>query len=170
LNSPGIGSWIRSVVLRVVEAPSVVPSSRPRNGSESVKSDVYEEPKAEDLYPTVTPEKAKHFFDSPDGFGEWFLFISTTALKHLREMRRADQNMFGIVEKKIKELSNGFFSDSNQKRLGGGDDIPIFEAKMTSDTRLVYRIDLQVDPDLQVGCRASRPTCPSHPFHSWIDK
>ncbi|KAF9521004.1 hypothetical protein BS47DRAFT_1403856, partial [Hydnum rufescens UP504] len=62
----------------------------------------------------------KHVFDSPDGFGEWFLFISTNALKHLHEIRRGDQNMFGIVGKKIKELSHGLFSGSNQKRLGAG--------------------------------------------------
>jgi hypothetical protein len=121
---------------------------RPRGGSESAIS---EEPKVDDPYPTVTPEKAKYFFDSPNGFGEWILLISTTALKHLREIRRADQRVFGIVQRKIKQLSNGFFSVSNQKRLGDADDIPIFEAKMTSDSRLVYQIDLQVDPDFQVG-------------------
>jgi hypothetical protein len=41
---------------------------------------------------------------------------------------------------------------------------------MTSDSRLVYKIELQVDSDLQVGCRPLRPMCPSHPFCSLIDK
>lgn len=37
-----------------------------------------------------------------------------------------------------RELSKGHFSDDNQKRLTGSDnEIPIFEAKMTSDSRLV---------------------------------
>lgn len=40
------------------------------------------------------------------------------------------------------ELSHGFFSDSNQKQLaGGGNQIPIFEAKMAGDLRLIYQID-----------------------------
>ena len=114
----------------------------------------------DDPYPSVTPEKAKASFDSPDGFGDWSLFISTAAVKHLREIRRADQKMFKIIQKKIKELSHGFFSDDNNKRLeGGGDDVAIFEAKMTSDSRLVYQIDLQADPDLQVGRCALRSFC-----------
>jgi hypothetical protein len=59
--------------------------------------------------------------------------------------------MFRIVQKTIHELSHGIFSPDNQKRLeGGGNDVSIFEAKMTSDTRLVYQIDLQADEDLQV--------------------
>jgi hypothetical protein len=37
-----------------------------------------------------------------------------------------------------RELSNGHFSDDNQKRLNGSNaDIPIYEAKMTRDSRLV---------------------------------
>lgn len=37
-----------------------------------------------------------------------------------------------------RELSNGHFSDDNQKRLTGSqNEIPIYEAKMTRDTRLV---------------------------------
>lgn len=37
-----------------------------------------------------------------------------------------------------RELSKGHFSDDNQKRLNGPDiDIPVFEAKMTRDSRLV---------------------------------
>lgn len=37
-----------------------------------------------------------------------------------------------------RELSNGHFSNDNQKRLNGHQtDIPIYEAKMTRDSRLV---------------------------------
>jgi len=44
------------------------------------------------------------------------------------------------------ELSHGFFSASNQKKLLGQDtDIPVFEAKMERDTRLVYTIDCVMD-------------------------
>lgn len=102
--------------------------------------------------PTIAPDRAQQaFIDSPDGFGEWNIFISGAAVKHLREFRRADQKIFHIVQKKIKELSCGFFSASNQKRLvGGDDDIAIFEAKMTGDLRLVYQIDLQSDATVKV--------------------
>lgn len=41
-----------------------------------------------------------------------------------------------------RQLSIGFFSESNQKRLIGQDsEVPVYEAKMTNDTRLVYIID-----------------------------
>jgi hypothetical protein len=37
-----------------------------------------------------------------------------------------------------RELSNGHFSDDNQKRLNGPSvEVPIYEAKMTRDQRLV---------------------------------
>lgn len=39
-----------------------------------------------------------------------------------------------------RELSRGHFSEDNQKRLtGAGPEVPIFEAKMTRDSRLVVR-------------------------------
>jgi hypothetical protein len=50
------------------------------------------------------------------------------------------------------ELSQGFFSASNQKKLLGQDsDIPVFEAKMERDTRLVYTIDCVMDASGKVG-------------------
>ena len=53
-------------------------------------------------------------------------------------MHRIHQDSINIV---YRELSKGHFSDDNQKRLGGTDaGIPIFEAKMTRDTRLVVRL------------------------------
>ena len=38
-----------------------------------------------------------------------------------------------------RELSNGHFSADNQKRLNGtsAEDVPVFEAKMSRDLRLV---------------------------------
>jgi hypothetical protein len=92
-------------------------------------------------YPMVQPMKAALYFDSAEGFGEWRILMSTKAEKSLREARRHDANVFKIIIKKIKELSNGHFSDDNQKRLTGpSTEIPVFEAKMTRDTRLVVCI------------------------------
>ncbi|OAX33885.1 hypothetical protein K503DRAFT_786167 [Rhizopogon vinicolor AM-OR11-026] len=99
-------------------------------------------------YPMVQPMKAALYFDNADGFGEWRILISTEGYKNLREYRRADEKIFRIIVKKIKQLSNGHFSDDNQKRLNGPDaGIPIHEAKMTRDLRLVYQVDCVPDHD-----------------------
>ncbi|KAF4623894.1 hypothetical protein D9613_001576 [Agrocybe pediades] len=93
-------------------------------------------------FPMVQPMKAALYFDSVDGFGEWRILISTRADRDLRDARRKNTKLFKIIIKKIKELSQGHFSDDNQKRLNGSNtEIPIYEAKMTGDTRLVYQID-----------------------------
>ncbi|KAI6165391.1 hypothetical protein EDD17DRAFT_226022 [Pisolithus thermaeus] len=99
-------------------------------------------------YPTVQPMKAALYFENADGFGEWRILIGTNATKKLREFRRNDAKKFKIVVKKIKELSNGQFSDDNQKRLDGArSGVPVFEAKMQRDLRLVYQIDCVPDHD-----------------------
>jgi hypothetical protein len=108
----------------------------------------------------IQPMKAALYFESVEGFGDWRIFISTSADRDLREARRSDQKRFDIYVKKIRyscsttvarlftgtpfrELSNGHFSDDNQKRLTGSDnDIPVYEAKMTRDSRLVVRGDM----------------------------
>ncbi|TFK88273.1 hypothetical protein K466DRAFT_598787 [Polyporus arcularius HHB13444] len=101
-----------------------------------------EEPELKIALPPVLPMKAALYFDSADGFGEWRILISTRADRDLRQARRRDAKTFAIFVKKIKELSKGHFSDDNQKRLTGLDvEIPIYEAKMTGDTRLVYQVD-----------------------------
>ncbi|KAK0198135.1 hypothetical protein F5146DRAFT_995722 [Armillaria mellea] len=88
-------------------------------------------------YPIVQPMK------SAEGFGEWTIVISTNADDFLRSTHRKDASTFQIIVKKIKELSRGHFSDDNQKRLSGsGTEVPVFEAKMTRDLRLIYQIDV----------------------------
>ncbi|KAI5991381.1 hypothetical protein EDC04DRAFT_2587409 [Pisolithus marmoratus] len=95
--------------------------------------------------------KAALYFENADGFGEWRILIATNATKKLREFRGNDGKKFKIVVKKIKELSNGHFSDDNQKRLDGTrSGVPIFEAKMQRDLRLVYQIDCVPDHDGEV--------------------
>ncbi|OSX68101.1 hypothetical protein POSPLADRAFT_1128861 [Postia placenta MAD-698-R-SB12] len=86
--------------------------------------------------------KAALYFDSAEGFGQWRVLISTRADSHLRQARKKNRNLFDIIIKKIKELSSGHFSEDNQKLLTGTEtDVPIYEAKMTRDSRLVYQID-----------------------------
>ncbi|KAJ3514932.1 hypothetical protein NLJ89_g2078 [Agrocybe chaxingu] len=99
-------------------------------------SEAEDAPNLPAAYPMVQPMKAA------EGFGEWRILISTRADRDLREARRKDAKFFKIIIKKIKELSNGHFSDDNQKRLNGPNtEIPIYEAKMTRDSRLIYQID-----------------------------
>ncbi|KAH9017016.1 P-loop containing nucleoside triphosphate hydrolase protein [Lactarius pseudohatsudake] len=106
-------------------------------------------------YPQVQPMKAALYFDSVDGFGQWRILISGRADRNLREMRKKDTNLFRITLKKIKELSNGHFSDDNHKRLTGTSiSVPIYEAKMTRDSRLVYQVDCVPDFNSQVECQA----------------
>ncbi|KIK18633.1 hypothetical protein PISMIDRAFT_109068 [Pisolithus microcarpus 441] len=98
--------------------------------------------------------KTALYFDNADGFGEWRILIGTNATKKLREFRRNDQKKFKVVYKKIKELSNGQFSDDNQKRLDGvRTGVPIFEAYIERDLRLVYQIDCVPDRDTEVIIR-----------------
>lgn len=79
-------------------------------------------------------------------FGVWRILLSGESVRHLRQFSRADRHMFEIIRKKLRELSEGFFSRSNQKRLEGKDsEVPVYEAKMTGDTRLVYTIDCVPD-------------------------
>ncbi|KAL7285962.1 hypothetical protein ACG7TL_001077 [Trametes sanguinea] len=101
-----------------------------------------EEGNSASVYPLVQPMRAALYFESADGFGEWRIFISTRADRDLRQARNKNAKLFKIIIKKIKELSQGHFSDDNQKRLTGlSVEIPIYEAKMTGDARLVYQVD-----------------------------
>ncbi|KAI6010466.1 hypothetical protein BKA83DRAFT_3037960 [Pisolithus microcarpus] len=104
----------------------------------------------------VQPMKTALYFDNADGFGEWRILIGTNATKKLREFRRNDQKKFKVVYKKIKELSNGQFSDDNQKRLDGvRTGVPIFEAYIERDLRLVYQIDCVPDRDTEIQRQGS---------------
>ncbi|KAF8837940.1 hypothetical protein BDN67DRAFT_908328 [Paxillus ammoniavirescens] len=101
-------------------------------------------------YPMVQPMKAALYFDNADGFGDWRILVSTEATKKLRELTKSDKKKCTIVMKKIKQLSNGHFSDDNQKRLNEPSGVPIFEAKMQRDLRLVYQVDVVPSNDSEV--------------------
>lgn len=156
---PSVTRQIRAVVLRIIDAPedhivsrgAVMPvTETPLPVDTSSAHDT--EAQTADLYPQIQPPKAKLVFDSPEGWGAWRIYLAGNAIKDLRDFHRLDQKTFGIVQKKIKQLSCGFFSSSNQKPLvGGSDEVNIFEAKLTGDLRLVYRIDLETDVQAQVS-------------------
>ncbi|KAI6128061.1 hypothetical protein EDD16DRAFT_1824810, partial [Pisolithus croceorrhizus] len=85
-----------------------------------------------------------------DRFGEWTVLMSSTATKHLFQWRRGDAKMAECVLKKIRQLSRGQFSGNNYKMLHGpSHGIPIFQAEILSNLRLVYQIDCALDDDGQ---------------------
>jgi hypothetical protein len=78
------------------------------------------------------------YFDTAEGFGQWRILMSGRVVRDLQVACKRQPKRFAIYMKKIKELSNGMFSPDNQKRLTGpGTEVPVFEAKMTADSRLV---------------------------------
>ncbi|KAF9224470.1 hypothetical protein BS17DRAFT_766503 [Gyrodon lividus] len=93
------------------------------------------------VYP-VQPMKTSLWLGNPDGFGKWRILISIDATKKLRELTKSDREQCVSVVKKIKHLSNGHFSEENQKRLNDSSGVPIFEVKMQQDLRLVISIKL----------------------------
>ena len=156
-TQPTTALHVTAAVLRIIDAPQASDLPTAQHSSTGQVRKIEEPPAAEphfeesDAFFRISPTKARHVFEAPDGWGEWHLFLAGRAIKHLRTSHRKYQDTFHIVQKKIKELSHGFFSPSNQKHLvGGPGDIQIFEAKLTGDLRLVYRIDLQTDDQLKV--------------------
>ncbi|CAE6534820.1 unnamed protein product [Rhizoctonia solani] len=102
-------------------------------------------------YPHIRPLAAAKYFDEGTGLGAWNIIVSGRAVRDLRQIQKGDSHVFGMVHKKIMELSQGFFSDDNQKRLIGLDtEVPIYEAKVSRDLRIVYQIDLDTDVDAKV--------------------
>ncbi|KAI9566690.1 hypothetical protein HD554DRAFT_2315329 [Boletus coccyginus] len=103
-------------------------------------------------YPKVQLMKAALCFENADRFGEWRIIIGTEATKKLRGLANGDRKKCITVVKKIKQLSKGHFSKENQKRLNSPSSsaIPIFEAKVQQDLRLVYQVDVAPDHDGEV--------------------
>ncbi|KAG6919462.1 hypothetical protein DXG01_005721 [Tephrocybe rancida] len=157
LRAPKIAAWVQETFLPT-NAPAPATEIQPQS-QEKVVSEIIEE-KVPAAYPMVQPMKSALHFNSAEGFGEWRILISTRADGDLREARRKDRKTFTIIVKKIKELSNGHFSDDNQKRLNGPTtDVPIFEAKMTRDSRLVYQVDSISEYDSTVERQGASFSC-----------
>ncbi|THH16783.1 hypothetical protein EW146_g3905 [Bondarzewia mesenterica] len=96
--------------------------------------------------------KAALYFESADEFGDWRIFLSGRAEKDLRRLRKGDASVFEIVWNKLKELSNAQFSGTNQKKITGSQvPIPIFEARLPGDSRIVYQVDWVQEFGMQSG-------------------
>ncbi|KIK96874.1 hypothetical protein PAXRUDRAFT_273934 [Paxillus rubicundulus Ve08.2h10] len=142
LLEPALAQPLKDAYLRAVdkEAVRVTQPEHSKVATEAIET----KPSA---YPIVQPMKAALYFENADGFGDWRILVSTDATKKLRELTKSDQKKCAIVLKKIKQLSNGHFSEDNQKRLNEPSGVPIFEAKMQRDLRLVYQVDVVPNND-----------------------
>ncbi|PVG01897.1 hypothetical protein CPB86DRAFT_698462 [Serendipita vermifera] len=79
-------------------------------------------------------------------FGSWKFLLSGDSVRYLRHISRKDAHMFEVVYTKMRDLSTGNLFNDNHKRLAGTQtEVPVFEAKITSDTRLIYMIDCVLD-------------------------
>lgn len=88
-------------------------------------------------------------------FGEWPILMSTSATKDLFDWRRDDAKIAECILKKIRQLSRGQFSGNNYKMLHGpSHGIPIYQAEVLSNLRLVYQIDCTLDDDGQAERQA----------------
>ncbi|KAI0638791.1 hypothetical protein C8Q77DRAFT_1044775, partial [Trametes polyzona] len=100
------------------------------------------------------PLTASLYLDGIDSFGEWLIYTTTRAQRDLRKARKEDGKKFKIIVKKIQELSRGHFSDDNHKKLTGLNvGVPVYEAKMSRDLRLVYQIHCVSDFGTDVTIR-----------------
>ncbi|KAI6096327.1 hypothetical protein EDD16DRAFT_1879027 [Pisolithus croceorrhizus] len=85
-----------------------------------------------------------------DRFGEWTIIMAGSATKDLLQLRRRDAKRAECVLKKIRQLSRGNFSGNNFKALHGpSHGIPIYQAEVLRNLRLVYQIDCTLDDDGQ---------------------
>ncbi|KAG9090858.1 hypothetical protein FRC07_012002, partial [Ceratobasidium sp. 392] len=123
----------------------VLPTSESNNANASTTS--APDPGA---FPHIRPIGAAKHFDNAEELGAWPIVVSGRAVSQLRQIKKGDNHVFRMVRKKITELSQGFFSDDNQKRLLGLEtEVPIYEAKVSRDLRIVYQIDLDTDVDMK---------------------
>lgn len=157
LRHPELFDTIQKLFLSTrMQADDPVPAPHAVDGLENPPS-MTETDDSVSAYTNVLPYKASLFFDSAKGLGPWRIYMSTTAIAHLRGHRKNPKTL-DIILKKIRfvnmlfrmnsrltgtgnrELSNSHFSADNQKRLKGpSNGIPVYEAKMTGDLRLVVR-------------------------------
>ncbi|KAK6977441.1 UvrD-like helicase ATP-binding domain-containing protein, partial [Favolaschia claudopus] len=94
-------------------------------------------------YTTLPPIKFSSLYRKrAKGFGEWDVNVSPRAESDLRKYTHADRKLFVAIVKKMRELSNGIFSPDNYKPINGENvEVPIYEAMVTAELRLVYQID-----------------------------
>lgn len=102
-----VAEIVRDHFLRIVEPPlevqlpprdKIVPDFSHTPTPAKVSTQL-EDTLSSESYPNILPARSKEFFDTPEGFGDWHIYISNTAVSHLRGFRRADKKIFSIIQK-----------------------------------------------------------------------
>ncbi|PCH33059.1 hypothetical protein WOLCODRAFT_14494 [Wolfiporia cocos MD-104 SS10] len=144
LRDPRVKERVKMAYLPQQREPEVIPpqSHTVDPAAPGEETSVEEKSNEKSVYQMVQPIKATLYFNMAEDFGEWRIIVGSRAERDLRQARRKNPVLFDIIIKKMKqvdaELSNGHFSADNHKPLTGPElDIPVYEAKMTGDTRLV---------------------------------
>ncbi|KAG9016354.1 hypothetical protein FRB90_003159 [Tulasnella sp. 427] len=74
--------------------------------------------------------------------GDWPIIVSQRGIKHFRQYIAREKQTFTRIEKVIRQLSMGGFSESNRTNLLDQDyGVPIYTADLGGNLRLVYQID-----------------------------
>ncbi|KAH9172882.1 hypothetical protein EDB89DRAFT_1885655 [Lactarius sanguifluus] len=84
------------------------------------------------------PIQADLYFPPAVGFGQWRILCSRAFLS---DVTRDSALSKGVLER-LRELSLGCFSETNQMRLAGDSPIGVFRARLPGGTRMVYLIDV----------------------------
>ncbi|KAG8942983.1 hypothetical protein FRC04_003269 [Tulasnella sp. 424] len=75
--------------------------------------------------------------------GDWQVVVSQRAIKHIKQAASDKSDLSLLIEKKIKQLSVGYFPAPNQTNLLSRDfGVPIYTADVNEELRLIYHIDV----------------------------
>ncbi|KAJ6614863.1 hypothetical protein B0H10DRAFT_2042924 [Mycena sp. CBHHK59/15] len=122
---------------QLTESENADPESKPQDVGPMV-----DPPATTQIYSNLPIKFSTLYRRNATGFGDWDINIAPRAEQNMREYNRRDRKTFLAVVKKMRELSNGHFFPDNHKQLNSSDiDVPIYEAKVTDDLRIVYQVD-----------------------------
>ncbi|KZT08925.1 uncharacterized protein LAESUDRAFT_566389 [Laetiporus sulphureus 93-53] len=95
-----------------------------------------------DLSSVLEHMRPSAHFDGVDGFGPWRVIILSRAEGDLRTARNKVPKLFDIISRKIRELSNGYFTDDNHRRLNTTHEgVSLYKGRLTGKLCYIYQID-----------------------------
>ncbi|KAG6331849.1 hypothetical protein ID866_7241 [Astraeus odoratus] len=148
LSEPDLADFVRDAYFSGNDSFHLGSQRQTVHRAPEVHTDVDQSPSMPEIYPRLQPLKAALQVDNVEGFGQWDVIISSGATKDLKEIKRSDKERAEFVVNKIFQLSKGRFSGNNQRRLNGpSHGIPIYQAEVLSNLRIVYQIDCIPDDD-----------------------
>ncbi|QRV93435.1 P-loop nucleoside triphosphate hydrolase [Ceratobasidium sp. AG-Ba] len=134
------------IPLQYIQAKPSSSSVRLPSDNDASNSNLNTEVSEPDTHPEIRPLGAVKYFDNSNEMGKWTIALSGRAIADLKQLRREEDSDFAVVQKKIRQLSRGLFSESNHKILAGFDmEVPIYEAEISQSQCIVYQIDIHTD-------------------------